>query len=206
MVVPAEVDGRVARRLQEAGLAEDHRLIVVHVSAGNPFRRWPAEHFEALAVQLGAADPVRRIILTSGPSEVEAARQIGERARQRLGIAGRDTILAGLDFTLAELCSLIARAALFIGGDSGPLHVASTTNVPIVGLYGPTLPSRSAPWRPAALVTEAVELPDLVCRPCDQRHCIPGDFRCLTTLVPDRVIQAAERALARAARATRGPM
>jgi ADP-heptose:LPS heptosyltransferase len=206
MVVPADVDARVARRLQEAGVAEDHRLIVVHVSAGNPFRRWPAEHFEELAVQLGAADPVRRIILTSGPSEVEAARQIGERARRRVGLAGTETILAGLDFTLAELRSLVARAALFIGGDSGPLHVAATTNVPIVGLYGPTLPMRSAPWRPPALVTEAVELPDVVCRPCDQRHCIPGDFRCLTTLGPDRVIEAAERALARATRATRGPM
>ena len=206
MAEDAAAGARVAQRLQDAGVSAAHRLIVIHVSAGNPFRRWPAGHFESLAVQLGAADPVRRIILTSGPSEVEAARQIGERARRRLGAAGRERILAGLDFTLAELRSLVARAALFIGGDSGPLHVASTTNVPIVGLYGPTQPIRSAPWRPPALVTEAVELPDLVCRPCDQRHCIPGDFRCLTTLVPDRVIQAAERALARAARATRGPM
>jgi ADP-heptose:LPS heptosyltransferase len=94
---------------------------------------------------------------------------------------------------------------LFIGGDSGPLHVASTTDVPIVGLYGPTLPVRSAPWRPEELVTESVELAELQCRPCDQRQCEPGDFRCLTTLAPDAVSQAAERALSRAAR-NRGPM
>jgi heptosyltransferase-3 len=199
MAVDPEADARVARRLQDAGAAEGVRLIVVHVSAGNPFRRWPAEHFVELAVQLGAADPVRRIILTSGPSEAEAARQIGERARQRLGVARRDTVLGGQEFTLAELRSLFARAALFVGGDSGPLHVAATTDVPIVGLYGPTLPIRSAPWRPPALVTEAVELPDVPCRPCDQRYCLPGDFRCLTWLGPGTVIEAAERALARAA-------
>jgi ADP-heptose:LPS heptosyltransferase len=205
MAANPEADARVARRLQDAGVAAEHRLIVIHVSAGNPFRRWPTEHFETLAVQLGAADPVRRIILTSGPSEVEAARQIADRARQRLGAAKGDTVLAGQEFTLTELRSLVARAALFIGGDSGPLHVASTTDVPIVGLYGPTLPVRSAPWRPEALVTEAVELADLPCRPCDQRQCEPGDFRCLTTVAPDVVSQAAERALSRAAR-NRGPM
>jgi ADP-heptose:LPS heptosyltransferase len=205
MAANPEADERVARRLQDAGVSAAHRLIVIHVSAGNPFRRWPAGHFESLAVQLGALDPDRRIILTSGPSEVEAARQIADRARQRLGVPKGDTVLAGQEFTLTELRSLVARAALFIGGDSGPLHVASTTDVPIVGLYGPTLPVRSAPWRPEALVTEAVELTDLPCRPCDQRQCEPGDFRCLTTVAPDVVSQAAERALSRAAR-NRGPM
>lgn len=195
-----EDEVRVAARLKAAGLEAGHRLIVIHVSAGNPFRRWPMQHFVELAVRLGVADPVRRIILTSGPSEAEAARRIGESARLRLDASGRrDTILAADDeFTLAELRSVLVHAALFIGGDSGPLHVASTTDVPIVGLYGPTLPRRSAPWRPPTLVTESVEVPDLPCRPCDQRQCAPGDFRCLTWLMPDLVIQAAERALARA--------
>jgi lipopolysaccharide heptosyltransferase II len=205
MAESAEAAARVARRLQEAGVADSDRLIVIHVSAGNPFRRWPVESFVQLAVRLGAADPVRRIILTSGPSEVDAARQIGEQARRQLGSARADAVLSGLELSLAELRSLMARAVLFIGGDSGPLHVAATTDVPIVGLYGPTLPIRSAPWRPPSLITEAVELPDLPCRPCDQRHCVPGDFRCLRHLTPDDVVQAAERALARGARATRGP-
>jgi heptosyltransferase-1 len=88
---------------------------------------------------------------------------------------------------------------LYIGGDSGPMHVASTSAVPIVGLYGPTLPVRSAPWRGPQFVGEAVEVPDLPCRPCDQRACAPGDFRCLTWMQPAQVIDAAERALARAA-------
>jgi lipopolysaccharide heptosyltransferase II len=193
----AEAAARVEARLARAGVRPQHRLVVVHVSAGNPFRRWPADFFVELVSQLGMADPVRRIILTSGPSEAGAARAIATRARDALPGQG-DTILTGEEFSLAELRSLVARAALFVGGDSGPLHVAATSDVPIVGLYGPTLPVRSAPWRPGWLTTESVDVSDLPCRPCDQRHCVPGDFRCLTHLAPQRVIEAAERALARA--------
>jgi ADP-heptose:LPS heptosyltransferase len=83
-----------------------------------------------------------------------------------------------------------------VGGDTGPLHVASATDTPVVGIYGPTLSARSAPWRPAAIPTLSIERDDLPCRPCDQRTCAPGDFRCLTQLMPAAVIAAAERALA----------
>ena len=99
------------------------------------------------------------------------------------------------EFSLAELRALLDRAALYIGGDSGPLHVAATTRVPIVGLYGPTLPIRSAPWRDAACVSESVDAGELPCRPCDQRVCAPGDFRCLTSILPAQVLDAARRAL-----------
>jgi ADP-heptose:LPS heptosyltransferase len=99
------------------------------------------------------------------------------------------------EFSLAELRALFDRAALYIGGDSGPLHVAATTAVPIVGLYGPTLPARSAPWRASRWRSEAVEVSDLPCRPCDQRTCEPGDFRCLGRIEPQQVIDAAERLL-----------
>lgn len=198
--MPEDPEARLAveRRLAAEGIGSAHKLIVVHVSAGNPFRRWPADFFVTLAVQLAAKDPDRRIILTSGPSEAEAARDIAERVRAALP-GRRGSILSGAEFSLAELRSLVARAALYIGGDSGPLHVAATSDVAIVGLYGPTLPVRSAPWRPPSLVSASVEVPDLPCRPCDQRRCLPGDFRCLTGLSPARVVAAAERALAASA-------
>jgi lipopolysaccharide heptosyltransferase II len=203
-VVMQESDAAAAvveRRLIEAGIGPRHRLVVVHVSAGNPFRRWPADHFVELAVQLAAADPDRRIILTSGPSEAEAARAIVERARQRLPAGSADRIRTGDEYSLVELRSLVARAAAYVGGDSGPLHVASTSDVPIVGLYGPTLPVRSAPWRPATVPTAAVERLDLACRPCDQRRCVTNDFRCLTGIGPAEVVAAVEQVLAAGTRA-----
>ena len=62
------------------------------------------------------------------------------------------------DIDLAELRALIERSGLFVGGDTGPLHIAATTRTPIVGIYGPTLAARSAPWRDPALATESVDV------------------------------------------------
>jgi ADP-heptose:LPS heptosyltransferase len=137
------------------------------------------------------------VVVTSGPSEREAAAHVIEQARTRLAPEEAERVPACGEFSLGDFRSLMDRAALYIGGDSGPLHIASTSAVPIVGLYGPTLPIRSAPWRSPQWISEAVEVDGLPCRPCDQRTCAPGDFRCLTWLRPEQVISAVERALER---------
>lgn len=192
----------VAERLARAGVAASDRIVVIHVSAGNPFRRWPAGHFAELIAALAEGDAARRIVITSGPSEADAAALVIAAARTRVGNAGAGRILSCGEFSLAELRALLDRAALYIGGDSGPLHIAATTGVPIVGLYGPTLSSRSAPWRGDQWMTESVDGGPLPCRPCDQRVCAPGDFRCLTGIRPAQVVEAATRALLRPAAKT----
>jgi lipopolysaccharide heptosyltransferase II len=198
MTLDATVAQAVGDRLASAGVAGNELLVVIHVSAGNPFRRWPAAHFVELAVSLASGDPLRRVLVTSGPSERDAAGRVIAEAQARLGDPRARQMLSCGEFSLAELRALLDRATLYIGGDSGPLHIAATTGVPIVGLYGPTLPARSAPWRDGAWITESVDAGELPCRPCDQRVCEPGDFRCLTSISPAQVLDAAERALARA--------
>ncbi len=195
MVADPDIARAVTDRLKAAGVSADHRIVVMHVSAGNPFRRWPIASFAALASGLAVPDARRRVIITSGPSERDAADQVIAAARAQLPDPARERIVACGEFSLAELRALVDRAALFIGGDSGPLHIASTSQVPIVGLYGPTLPARSAPWRPQRWTAVAVEAGALPCRPCAQRVCEPGDFRCLGGIGPDEVQRAAERAL-----------
>jgi ADP-heptose:LPS heptosyltransferase len=194
MPLDAEADARIARRLHASGISDEHDLIVAHVSAGNPFRRWPEPAFVALLTSLAHADPRRRIIVSSGPSDRDAAARITAAARQQLAQAANRIVDFG-EFDLAELRALIERSRVFVGGDTGPLHIAATTRTPIVGLYGPTLPARSAPWRDAAVPTWSLEVAGLPCRPCEQRVCVPGDFRCLTSLRPEDVITAAEQAL-----------
>jgi predicted lipopolysaccharide heptosyltransferase III len=196
MPADARAAAAVAERLARASVADADPLVVIHVSAGNPFRRWPSAHFVDLVARLAADDQRRRIIVTSGPSEHDAAARVIADARARLGSAAHQVVSCG-EFSLAELRALLDRAALYIGGDSGPLHIAATTEVAIVGLYGPTLPIRSAPWRAETSVTESVDAGELPCRPCDQRTCAPGDFRCLTSILPTQVFEAAKRALAR---------
>jgi len=189
----------VDARLAALGAGRDHELIVIHVSAGNPFRRWPPDAFASLVAMLVRDHPRRRVVVVSGPSERVAATTVIEQARSRVDAGDRDRVLPPQAFTLAEIRALMDRAALFVGGDSGPMHIASTSTVPIVGLYGPTLPVRSEPWRAPRFPSEAAEVSGLECRPCDQRVCVHGDFRCLTWLAPEQVLEAAERAIARRA-------
>ena len=138
--MPTDPAARAAvdARLGQLGLPAGSRVIVIHVSAGNPFRRWPEPSFAALASDLVVAEPERWVVLAGGPSDHDATSRVLLAARARAGTAGR-RIVDGEGMSLAELRALMDRAALFIGGDSGPLHVASTSDVPIVGLYGPTL-------------------------------------------------------------------
>jgi ADP-heptose:LPS heptosyltransferase len=189
---------RIDGMLRGAGLGTSgaplHPLVVMHVSAGNPFRRWPQQAFADTLVELARRDPARRFVVTSGPSDAGAAQAIVEATRARLGPAAGAAITHG-QFDVAELRALAARAAVYIGGDSGPLHIAATTQTPIVALFGPTLPERSMPWRDPRWFAEAVDAGPLPCRPCHQRRCQPGDFRCLTGITPDRVVAASERAL-----------
>ncbi len=196
MPVDPAAAAAVDRRLKDAGVEPDAPIVVIHVSAGNPFRRWPAESFVDLIERLAAADPRRRIVLTSGPSDAGAALRVADAARDRLAAARRTAVVNCGEFPLAELRALMERAALYIGGDSGPLHIAGTSAVPIVGIYGPTLPIRSQPWRSGAYASEAADAGPLPCRPCNQRRCEPGDFRCLTRISAALVAERAERALA----------
>jgi predicted lipopolysaccharide heptosyltransferase III len=193
MTAGPEALRQAAERLARAGVTGRDALIVIHVSASNPFRRWPREAFVDLVTAL-AAVPGRRIMITAGPSEADAAEAIAAEAGRRSEAAARALVRGG-EPSLEELQVIMARAQLFIGGDSGPLHVAATTPVPIVALFGPTLAARSFPWRDPAAPFVAVEPGPLPCRPCHQRHCVPGDFRCLTATPPARVIEAARRLL-----------
>jgi lipopolysaccharide heptosyltransferase II len=193
MAADAAAAARVEQRLCALGFRPHHRLVVIHVSAGNPFRRWPAGSFAALSAGLVHRDPDRWVVLTAGPSDRGAAAAVAADARARLGAAG--SAIVHPDFDVAELRALTARAAVYIGGDSGPLHLAATTDTPVVALMGPTLPERSRPWRDPRWFVETIDAGPLPCRPCHQRRCEPGDFRCLTAITPEEVLAAAERAM-----------
>ena len=190
-----EAARRVGARLEALGIDVGTSLIVVHIGAGNSFRLWPEAAFAGVIAQLSAGPANRRIIVTAGAQEAAAAARVRALAAEHLGDRGAaPTVICDLD--LPELRSLIGRASVFIGNDSGPLHMAATTDTPIVGIYGPTLTDTWRPWRDASVASELVDNGPLPCRPCAQRRCEPGDFRCLTQLPAERVASAAERLLA----------
>ena len=179
--------------LRAPALRPDDPLVVIHVSAGNPFRRWPAGHFVELVIARSrwtirhAASSSRRVHRKARrPARVIAG------ARARLGGDAARRVLSCGEFSLAELRALLDRAALYIGGDSGPLHIAGDDER---ADRRPVRPDAARPGRrrgaSEACVTESVDAGPLPCRPCDQRVCEPGDFRCLTSILPAQVFEAA---------------
>ena len=134
-----------------------------------------------------AASSSRRV----RPKREAAARVIAD-ARARLGGDRRraDPVVRRV---LAGGAARAARPrALYIGGDSGPLHIAATSSVPIVGALRPDAAGPVGAVAQRGVAHRRRSMPAaLPCRPCDQRACEPGDFRCLTSIHPAQVIEAA---------------
>ncbi len=174
----AEID----RVWAESGLG-GAKIVVLHIGAGNEFRDWGEKNLAALTQRLAAVPGVRVVLAGAERDKARAAAIAAER-----GEAGVASIvsLAG-ELNLIELREVIARGAVFVGPDSGPMHIAATTRTPIVALFGPTLPDHFAPWRAQATIVAK----ELACRPCKQRECATRDFRCLQSITVDEVLAAA---------------
>jgi heptosyltransferase-1 len=179
-------------RLEEAGRIEElwagrglagKSAVVLHVGAGNAFRDWGAQNLTDLALRL-AALPEVRVALIGSAEDRPRAEQIGSRS-------GNAVVSLAGELNLIELREAIARARLFVGPDSGPMHIAASTPTPIVALFGPNLAEYNAPWKARATVIER----KLDCRPCKQRACPTGDLRCLLGITVEEVFEACRRAL-----------
>jgi ADP-heptose:LPS heptosyltransferase len=98
---------------------------------------------------------------------------------------------------LPELVALLAASDLVISGDSGPMHIASATETPLIALHGPTDPALSGPTSPSAVILRR----ELWCSPCYDAsataECPFGNPVCMKSLSPDLVFEAARAQLRR---------
>ena len=151
-------------------------LVVVNVGASKVANRWLPESWaklcDRLVSELGA-----RVELSGGPEDRPLADDL-----LRHGEAAVGDRVGGL--SLRETAGLIAAADLFIGCDTGPLHMAVALGTPTVSLYGAADPERTGPWgQSAGIVTHQVP-----CAPCRKRHChVPG-HPCMSELEVDEVL------------------
>ncbi|MGA7830260.1 MAG: glycosyltransferase family 9 protein [Terracidiphilus sp.] len=110
-------------------------VILINPGAGWGAKRWPAERYAAVAQELIARGC--RVLVNAGPGEERLAEPV---VRQTSGAA------TALTCSLAQLIALTRRISLAIAGDTGPLHLACALGRPVVGIYGPTDPSRNGPF------------------------------------------------------------
>jgi len=136
-------EARSDERLAQNGSGE---FAILNPGAGWGAKRWPPERYGEVA--RGLAKLGVRSILNYGPGEEELVRT-AEAASAGTAVAMRCTV--------SELIALTRRARLFIGGDTGPLHLAAALGVPVVGIYGPTDPARNGPYGTRRVVLRSAE-------------------------------------------------
>jgi 3-deoxy-D-manno-octulosonic-acid transferase/heptosyltransferase-1 len=156
-------------------------LIAIHpgTSAATPYKRYSAEGYGKLARELKAKRH-SRCIVTYGPGPDERA-----FADAVVAASGGAAELAPPTECIADLAALFARCRLYVGSDSGPLHIASLVGTPVVQILGPTDPIENAPFSGTPSRSLRVSL---ACSPC-RRGCEAAT--CMRLVQPERVFAAA---------------
>ena len=131
-------EARIDARLSEQGISD---FAILNPGAGWGAKRWPAERYGEVAAKL-ASDGVRSIV-NYGPGEESLARE----AEAASAGAAR-----GIKCSITELIALTRRSRLFVGGDTGPMHLAAALGIPVVAIFGPTDPARNGPYGTRSVV------------------------------------------------------
>jgi len=180
MTVPEAKRRRAAEFLVESG-ARPHALRLA-IGAGASYgsaKCWPPLRFAELASRLQAQNDAD-VILFGTAAESAVSNAIASGMRQPpIDLTGKTAI--------ADLPALLSQCHLFIGNDSGAMHVAAAVGLPVVAVFGPTDPLGTAPVTPRSTIVQ--EKP--YCSPCFLRRC-PTDHRCMTKVTPD-MVEAAVR-------------
>jgi heptosyltransferase-2 len=141
-------------------------------------KQWPPERFAELLQRIRRYNRECEILLFgSGQEREKTARLVAQAG------SGKIYNLAG-ELTLREAITAVSLCNLFISNDSGLMHVASSLRIPLIALFGPTLPHKTSPlFREAAVLHYPV-----ACAPCKHRDC-PLDHRCMKAITVDEVYE-----------------
>lgn len=120
----------------KSGLADD--FAVINPGAGWPSKLWSTDRFAAVARHLGEANALATLVVWGGDQERAWAEQIVAQSAGHAKLAPPTS--------LCQLASLVRRARLFVGSDTGPLHIAAAVGTPSVGLFGPMPAGRNGPY------------------------------------------------------------
>ena len=145
--VPSEPAACAAIASFLASVRLDGSFAVISPGASWDSKLWPADRFVQVAVQLGQRCGLPVVAVWAGDRERGWAAQIVAGAQGQAILAPPTT--------LPELAALLRKARLFVGSDSGPMHLAAAVGTPCVGLFGPTRPEDCGPYGPEHRIVQA---------------------------------------------------
>jgi lipopolysaccharide heptosyltransferase I len=153
------------------------KFVLLNPGAGWGAKQWPAERYGYVAKQL--AEDGFKTLINCGPGEKNLAQAVEADS----GGAAEE-----IACSLTQLIAITRRAALFIGGDTGPMHLAAALRIPVVGIFGPTNPVRNGPFSTRSIVLRS---PSSSTSHSRREHPDPG----LLEITSDQVLAAARQLL-----------
>lgn len=173
---------------KQLGLPSTERVVSFHIAGGwggkATAKAWPLEHFVELGKRIVRVTG-ERVLVLCGPNEREAAAEVVRQIGHPLAISL--AAIENLPLSLTKGC--LSRSRLLVTTDSGPRHIATALNVPVVALFGATDPAWTETYHPQAITL----FNKLDCGPCVQKHCPLGHHRCMRELSVDSVFSAVQR-------------
>jgi ADP-heptose:LPS heptosyltransferase len=158
----------------------DERAVICHVASSRQNKEWPLAHWAAFHRLATAAG--RRVVFTTARGERETALMAG------LKKLAPDAVVLPQISGLPLFLAVLARAGVFISGDTGPLHFAAGLGVPTISLFGPTSPARWAP-----IGGQHQNLTGGICG-CDGNSAVCTAARpCLAAVSPEQVLAALQK-------------
>jgi lipopolysaccharide heptosyltransferase II len=179
--VPDQALERAAQTLLRAGARPKATRVAVGAGASyGSAKCWPPDRF-AKALNDFVAHADADVLLFGTPAEAAVSSAIAsELRRPPINLTGKTSI--------ADLPALLSQCHLFLGNDSGAMHVAAAVGLPVVAVFGPTDATETAPVTPRASIVQQKPY----CSPCFLRRC-PTDHRCMKAVTP-AMVEAAMRA------------
>ncbi len=181
---PLRVPDAARARAREALGGESRIAIHPGTSDATGYKRWTSEGYAAVARSL-ADRTGHRSIVTVGPARDDRA--FAEAVVERSGGTAR---IAPPTPSLLDLAAVFAESRLYLGSDTGPMHLASLVGTPVVQLLGPTDPVENQPFPGTPSETVRVQI---ACNPC-RKGCAAAT--CMRVITPELVVRAANRLLA----------
>lgn len=189
-LAPAPADDRAAETfLHDRGLPA-RGFVVVHPGAAWPSKEWPADRYAAVVRRILADDAAASVVVTGSVAEAAHARGLAAAVGD-----GRVVPVAG-ELPLGPSLGLWSRARMFLGGDTGPMHASAALGVPVVALFGPTLPEVTGPVGAMHRVVQASrpESHDAYRSPAGRSHMLAIDVDTVTTVCLDLLRHSGRRA------------
>jgi heptosyltransferase II len=176
-----------ARALGAVGIAEGEPIVAVHPGASKLPRAWHPDRYARLARETSRTIGGRGVIVGSSHDSPLAAEMTGAGPDSLVDLTGRTSV--------REMAAVLERARMFIGCDSGPMHVAAAMGTPVLAIFGPGTAAKTAPFvdpRRYRVVTRSFP-----CSPCSQsffRECEPapsGKPWCIEEITVEHALEAA---------------